>query len=248
MKIILHGKVGTKFGKEWDLSVRSVNEGLRAIDANSEGFFKYLTKKENENLFFRIYKDKNSILNESELDLECSNINTVHIFPVVKGASEIGAGIGNAKSERKKKAYRMMGYGAGGMALSYGLDLLGDSIGGTLGGLLGFIADIGYEISGALLTQGAMMLLQKDPPEPPGGEDTAVVQKSTASFTFSRPLNNTTQGAVVPVGYGRMRIGSHVISSHVMNSRIAAFNQVRSSTTDDNGNLVGAVNVDHYTI
>lgn len=237
MKIILHGKVGTKFGKEWDLSVRSVNEGLRAIDANSEGFFKYLTKKENENLFFRIYKDKNSIRNGSELDLECSNINTVHIFPVVRGASD-----------RKKEAYRMMGYGAGGMALSYGLDLLGDSIGGTLGGLIGWIADIGYEISGALLTQGAMMLLQKDPPEPPGGEDTAVVQKSTASFTFSRPLNNTTQGAVVPVGYGRMRIGSHVISSHVMNSRIAAFNQVRSSTTDDNGNLVGAVNVDHYTI
>ena len=235
MKIILHGKVGKKFGKEWDLSVRSVNEGLRAIDANVGDFFRYLTQKENENLAFRIFKDKQSVRNVDELGLESSKNQTVHFFPVIKGA------------DRKKEAYRMMGYGGLTLGVSYGLDVLGDNIGGTLGKVIGFVADIGYEIGAAMLTQGAIMLLQKDPPEPPSMENQAVTQKSTASYTFARPLNNTTQGAVVPVGYGRLRIGTHVISSHVMNSRIAAFNQVRTSTTDENGNLVGAVNVDHYT-
>lgn len=237
MKIILHGHIGTKFGKEWDLSVKSPNEGLRAIDANTGGFFSYLGSKENENLYFRIYRDKTAVGNHEELGLESSNTNTVHFFPIIKGSSE-----------RSREANRMMGYGALGMGLSWGLDYLGAQIGGTFGKILGWVADIGYEISASMMMQGAMMHLTKDPPDPPNHEDAQIASKSTTSYTFSRPLNNTTQGAVVPVGYGRLRIGSHVISSHLMNSRLVAFNQVRNSTEDDDGNLVGAVNVDHYTL
>ena len=51
MKIYLHGKIGKKFGKEWDLNVTSPNEALRAIDANTGNFFKYLASKQDENIF-----------------------------------------------------------------------------------------------------------------------------------------------------------------------------------------------------
>ena len=54
MKIYLHGKIGKKFGKEWDLNVTSPNEALRAIDANTGNFFKYLASKQDENIFFKV--------------------------------------------------------------------------------------------------------------------------------------------------------------------------------------------------
>ena len=235
MKIFLHGEIGKKFGKEWDLNVKSPNEALRAINANTDNFFKYLSSRENEHIFYRIYVNKKPVKNKDELGLQSGKIKNLHLFPVIKG------------SDRKSEAYRMMGYGAAGLGLSFGIDALGEYVGGTWGKILGFIADVGYEISGALITQGAIMLLQKDPPPPPA-EDVAPQQKNTSSFTFARPLNNTTQGAAVPVGYGRLRIGTHVVSSHIMNTRLVAFNQVRDAVVDKNNELVGAVNVDHYTI
>lgn len=235
MKIFLHGEIGKKFGKEWNLNVKSPNEALRAINANTDNFFKFLSSKENENIYYRVYANKKPVKNKEELGLESKNIENLHLFPVIRG------------SDRKKDAYRMMGYGAAGMGISFGLDALGDYIGGTVGKVVGFIADIGYEISGALITQGAIMLLQKDPPAPPA-EDVAPAQKNTSSFTFARPLNNSVQGAPVPVGYGRLRIGTHVVSSHLMNTRLVAFNQVRSEVIDEDNELVGAINIDHYTL
>ena len=236
MKIFLHGEIGKKFGKEWDLNVKSPNEALRAINANTDNFFKFLSSKENENIHYRLKKKKKPVKNQDELGLESKNIKNLHLFPVIKGAGS-----------NDKEAYRYMGYGAAGLGLSYGIDALGDYVGGTWGKVLGFIADIGYEISGALITQGAIMLLQKDPPAPPA-EDVAPAQKNTSSFTFARPLNNTTQGAPIPIGYGRLRIGTHVVSSHLMNTRLVAFNQVRAEVIDENNQMVGAINVDHYTL
>jgi len=232
MKIHLHGKIGNEFGKTWDLNVSSPNEGLRAIDANTNGFFKYLNERQDDNIFFKVYVNKKLVRNHKELDIDSENIKEVHFFPFVKGANEMGR--------------EYLKWGGIGLGVSFGLDYLGSSIGGSIGGFIGAIADIGYEISLSLLMQGAISFLQKEPPPPPS-EDVAPSQKNTSSFTFSRPLNNTTQGAPVPVGYGRLRIGSHVISSSIMNTRLVAFNQVRDSVVDQNGDLVGAVNVDHYT-
>ena len=232
MKIYLHGKIGKKFGKEWDLNVTSPNEALRAIDANTGNFFKYLASKQDENIFFKVYINKKLVRNHEELGIDSEKIENVHFLPFIKGANEMGQ--------------ECLKWGGIGLGVSFGLDYLGSSIGGKVGSFIGAIADIGYEISLSLIMQGAISFLQKEPPTPPT-EAAAPDAKNTSSFTFSRPLNNTTQGAPVPLGYGRLRVGSHVISSSTMNTRLVAFNQVRDSTIDQNGDLVGAINIDHYT-
>ena len=238
MKIFLHGELGKKFGEEWKLSVKSPNEAFRAIDANKDGFFKHLCERDKHGVSYRIFVDKKGVKNTKELAIESEKIEEMHVLPVIKGRD---------RRRRRRKNYQMAAWGFGGMAVGYGLSFLGGLIGGFWGGLLGFIGNIGMEIGGAMIMQGAMGLLAKEPPKPPA-EDTAPQQKSTTSFTFARPLNTVVQGAPIPVGYGRLRVGSQVVSSSLMNSRMMAFNQSRSSTSEDGGNLHAAVNVDHYTL
>ncbi len=60
----------------------------------------------------------------------------------------------------------------------------------------------------SLLTSGIMGLLAPKP------QDTES-QPQAKSFLFSSPANTTVQGAPVPIAYGRLRIGSRVISAKI---------------------------------
>ena len=232
MKVFLHGKLGKRFGKKWDLNIETPAEALRAIDANSDGFFKYIAAKENENVKYRVFIDKKSIRSHEELQLRIKDKKELHFFPRVKG---------------KDAAGDMMAYGGAGMIGGWGLNALGDWIGDNwLGNAVSWVGDVVFEIGAALLIQGAISGLMDDP-QPPPTEPDGPAMKNTASFLFARPLNNTIQGAAVPLGYGRLRVGSHVVSSSILNSRLNAFDSIIGDTTDEDGNTVGAVSIDQYT-
>ncbi len=124
---------------------------------------------------------------------------------------------------------------------------MGDYIGDNwLGNAVSWLGGIAVEIGTAMLLQGAIGGLM-DEPEPPPTEPQGPTMKNTTSFIFSRPLNNTVQGAPVPIGYGRLRIGSQVVSSAVLNCRSNAFDSLIGETVDRDGNTVGALNIDQYT-
>lgn len=232
MKIYLHGKVGKKFGQKWDLNIKSPAEALRAIDANKPGFFKYLASEECKDLKWRIFIDKKPIRSHKEIQVQTLDKKEIHFFPKVRGKDEAGD---------------MMMYGGIGIAAGWGFNALADWAGdGWLGSILGWTGDLLVEIGTALLLQGAIGSLMDDP-EPPPTEPQGPSMKNTSSFIFSRPLNNTVQGAPVPLGYGRMRVGSTIISSSVMNCRRNAFDSLVGETIDKDGNTVGAVNVDQYS-
>jgi predicted phage tail protein len=76
--------------------------------------------------------------------------------------------------------------------------LFGGSLVGSLVGSLAFSA-ISYALS--------------PKPEVQGIEATA--EASRSSFVFGSPLNTATQGTPVPVGYGRLKVGSKVIQASV---------------------------------
>ena len=76
--------------------------------------------------------------------------------------------------------------------------LFGGSLVGSLVGSLAFSA-ISYALS--------------PKPEVQGIEATA--EASRSSFVFGSPLNAATQGTPVPVGYGRLKVGSKVIQASV---------------------------------
>jgi predicted phage tail protein len=62
-------------------------------------------------------------------------------------------------------------------------------------------------------------LLDADDPE----------QINTSSFIFSSPENTSNQGDPVPIGYGRMRIGSNVISASISNIDRSRFDNLNEN-------------------
>jgi len=75
-------------------------------------------------------------------------------------------------------------------------------------------------VLGAALSFGISMLISKimkqDDPE----------TLNTSSFLFGQAENVTKQGVVVPVGYGRMQVGSRVISVNLFNVDRSTYDQV----------------------
>ena len=76
--------------------------------------------------------------------------------------------------------------------------MFGGSLMGSIVGSLAFSA-ISYALS--------------PKPEVQGVEATA--QASTSSFVFGSPLNTASQGVPVPIGYGRLKVGSKVIQASI---------------------------------
>lgn len=98
-KVYLYGRLGERFGKKWNLGVRSPAEAFAAIESNSEGFLSYMLKKEKEGVRYFVFnknpaKIKNKKeLQESVIDDKSIEINfsseELHIMPQVKGAEPV---------------------------------------------------------------------------------------------------------------------------------------------------------------
>jgi len=220
IKVFLHGHIGKTFGRKWEFDAETPIEVFKGIDANVDGFIKYLAQKDKEGIKYRIFFDEKP-LKGKELEVSISKKKKMHVFPVVAGSDTK-----NAQQYREYGSYGILG----GLGLSFfggWLSTFDNWFAKGLGAFLSFVGDITFEIGAALLIQGLIGALQDEPEEPASPADVDTL-KSTTSFIFSNPSNNVTQGARVPIGYGRLRVGSHVISSSVLNSRLVNFNQVQA--------------------
>lgn len=70
-----------------------------------------------------------------------------------------------------------------------------------------------YAAAAAMFMGGVASLLIKTPEQKKA--------ENSTSYSFGGPINTTTQGSPVPVGYGRLVVGSAVISARVTTSDIA---------------------------
>ena len=248
MKIFLHGQLGKAFGRRWNLNVRSPKEALKAIEANREDFRPFLIKKHKEGVRYKVFIDKTPLNSKEEMGLELNDKKEIHFLPLIKGR---GYSYGDSFNANPSQGdyFRdgaitygisaLIGMGGEYVSEEWGWELVGDFAMG--------LSDIGKELGMSMIMQGAIMGLMPDMPDPPSDESVGPTQKSTSSFIFSRPLNNITQGAPVPIGYGRLRVGSHVISSSLLNTQLVALNSVFASTTSEDGSIEGAVSIDQYS-
>lgn len=167
MKIInLHGKIGKEFGKRWTLEVDSIAEALRAIDANTGRFFKYLTENQQE------YKTFSFILNGCSQQIEREE---ELLTPLPKKCDEI------------------------------------DIVPNAEGALEVFLISLVVSLATGFIMRALF--------KPPKKEE----EKQTKSFLFSGAENVAQQGLPVPLGYGRLLVGSVIVSAtmrHVNRSRI----------------------------
>lgn len=103
-------------------------------------------------------------------------------------------------------------YGSGGaFKIIAGVALI--ALAGPLGGagILGLTASNYTLIDAALILSGVSQLLSPTPKD----------DKRKQSFAFNGPVNTTEQGRPVPICYGRLIVGSQVISAGISLDRIA---------------------------
>ncbi|MEH6641389.1 hypothetical protein [Vreelandella glaciei] len=185
-QIILHGALGARFGESFSLDVRDPAEAVRALGVQLKGFREAL-----EAGHWHVMRgplDNGDDLNEEGLTVALGNQSEIHIMPAVEGA---GDGLGNIIAGALLVAAAFYTGGASLAAwgtLSSGLAIAGGGM--ALGGIIQMTTNL----------PGADYNDRESPAERP-------------SFLFDGPVNTSTQGLPVPVIYGRVRVGSVVISA-----------------------------------
>ncbi|MCC7413310.1 MAG: tail assembly protein [Gammaproteobacteria bacterium] len=181
----LYGHLGARFGREHRFHVRTAGEAVRACIANFPGFAQAVLAGAPG---YRIWHGTEQL---GERDLERPGAGVIRIVPVIAGAKD-GKGIGQ------------LILGAALIALPFAAPgLAAVSFAGTTVGAVA--TSIGIS-----LALGGISSLLFAPPKPGGPAERP---ESRASAIFDGPVNTTAQGHPVPVGYGRLRVGSQVISA-----------------------------------
>lgn len=233
--ITLHGEMAEHVGREnWNLKVNSIKEAMRAIQVLSKGkLLKYLIGAAEGSVEYKILVNKREMMMAEDLSLERpesifnselvminEKLETLDIVPIIKGA---GGGGGNSSTK-------------GILAIVLAVILIATGIGAAGGTtLLGmtFTAGTVSTVSGALIVAGiglavtGITLLMMSPPK---FDDFRKIDGGGGkpSYLFDGPSNVLGEGGPVPVGYGRMKIGSQTVEISMNNVEL----DVKSTSTD----------------
>lgn len=185
--VILLGELGKKFGRRFMLDVKNPAEAVRALCANFPGFEKFVVTSEERNVGYRVVVGREDIGVDGLHDP--SGRQTIKIVPVVGGAGKVGKIIVGALLIATAiffppAFFATVAYGT----TTYGAIAFSIGLSLTLGGVVEMLAPQPKKIS------------QETPENMP-------------SYTFNGPVNTTAQGYPVPVGFGRMIVGSAIISA-----------------------------------
>lgn len=188
----LYGWLGTKFGRVHRLAVRNAAEAVRALCVVLPGFEKALTDSEVRGVRYACFLGKRNI-GTDDLHQPCGD-DAIRIAPVAAGAKNGGlfqivlgaALIASAFLLPQTGLIYALGKGA-----VVAPALLGMGISMAMGGVV------------QLLSPQQRGLSTRDSPD------------NGASYSFNGPVNTSAQGNPVPVLYGRMIVGSAVISAGI---------------------------------
>lgn len=156
-KVYLHGALGKRFGKEWELNVSTPAEAVHALFANEPKIEKYLNEKHQDGIYYGIKKsgeDKFTDTAEYPLNTE----RDLHVFAIPQGAGFVGSLIMTA------------------------------------------------------ITTAASMYVQKKMAEAMERDD-STIQAQTKSYIYNGSDNRFDQGSTIPIGYGKIKVGSNVVSA-----------------------------------
>lgn len=177
-EIRLYGHLGKKFGKKFNLAVKTPREAIKALSSQLVGFKEYLVKYN-----YHIFLDKLNI-GEDELSLGTS-VDVIKIVPETFGS------------------------------------------GGFFKVILGVVLMIVAPASSSLLfSMGASMVLSGiseilfAPPKPKNNGSQEKVE-NLPSYVFNGAVNTVAQGNPVPLAYGKVLVGSQVISAGLTSREIA---------------------------
>lgn len=186
VKITLHGKLADIVQKEtWELDVCSGAEAIHAINSQSdEKLRKYFLSQEKKDFRYDVLINGKKTKNNGDLSYNELSMprNNIETIDFIPATE-----------------------GAGGDWLLFSIGLMGM---GLAGNQMSFMASM------ALFAQGLANLLSKPPalPEPRQiSNPTSDPSQLANSYLFNGPVNVINEGGPVPIGYGRVMVGSQVI-------------------------------------
>lgn len=191
-QVTLHGILAKEFKKTFSLAIKRPKEVFDAISCTHNNFRHRIVELANQGVHFTLLVDGKKMTTIEELSIASDN-QQIDIVPLVCGAGKAGAII----------AVIALGVLTGGAGFAMGSGILAG--GATLGSAL-------VNIGVGLVMMGIQMALA---PKPKMDRPSADVNSAKQSFLFSSKANTAEQGIPVPVGYGRLRVGSAVIQSTI---------------------------------
>ena len=211
-KVYLEGELGAKFGKSFSVNAENMREVFGCLDANSEGFKKYLIDCHENNIGFTIDIADKVIEHEPELLLPLKDGDVV-ITPVPAGSK----GIGKILAAMAVLAIVVMAPYAMGMVTTSATGVSAATFGATSftfsgamaagGGFMGavqagisaagFLGTMGVGLATNLAAQGLNKMMAPDP-----GQDA----DQESSYMFNGAEQNIIEGDPVPVLYGQLRV------------------------------------------
>lgn len=222
-KIYLHGPLADKYGGPYDFEIATPAEAFRALAANFKGFEQDVREGS-----FEIYRgaiERDLGIDERTLTMELGREQEIHIVPAIAGARK-----GTAKAiigTMIMIAAIALAPTTGGASLAPAMveasAATGAAVGGTIGAATGATVNLAAGIGFMGITYGnvamfglSMMvsgIAQMLSPQPKAQGFESIDRKP--SFIFTGAVNAATQGNAVPLVYGRMRVGSVVVSAGV---------------------------------
>ena len=205
MKVVkVYGALRERLGQcRFELDVATPAQAIRALCVNFPGLDKWLIDSEQDGVGYRVRVGKQQATPEdlSVLALPWSEREVFSITPVVAGAKR---GIGSVIFGIALITVAVLNPAVGFSAAAGGFTLMGGAA--TVGTSLAIAAGtIGI---GLVLTGVAQMI---SPTPKPGFE--LEEANRIENFSFSGITNTSQQGLAVPIAYGRVVVGSAVISS-----------------------------------
>ena len=207
MKVVkVYGALRERLGQcRFELNVATPAQAIKALCVNFPGLDKWLIDSEQDGVAYRVKVGREGASPDdiSVLGLPWSEREVFSITPVVAGAGGFGRAI-------------FGGLLIGASFLFPGAGLFGSSAFGVFGplapGTIGALTTVGTALSAVgagLVLTGVSQIIS---PTPPSGLELKEANR-IQNFSFSGITNTSQQGLAVPIAYGRVFVGSAVISS-----------------------------------
>lgn len=185
--IVLLGELGKRYGRRHRLDVASPAEAVRAMCANFKDFAGFVSASADRNVGYRVITAREDLAAD---ELHQPAGKTITIAPVIAGA---GGSVGKII------------LGAALIAAAIFVPALAVPLFGTT-----TLATVAFSVGVSLALGGVAQMLAPVPQSLNRGID-----EDKPSYIFNGAQNTTAQGQAVPVGYGRMIVGSAVISAGI---------------------------------
>lgn len=192
--IILLGELGKRYGRKHMLDVKSPAEAVRALCANFKDFAAFVSSSQERNVGYRVLNRREDVGLD---DLHNPASQRITIVPVVAGA---GGKVGQILLGAALIAASLFVPGLAAVAL-FGTTTL---------------ATVAFGVGVSLALGGVAQMLAPQP------KFDGPQEEQQPSYVFNGAVNTSAQGQPVPVGYGRMIVGSAVISAGISVEDITA--------------------------